>query len=406
MSRWLGNLAVMLFGLVLGFLLLEGGVRLAGFRPYSSMADPLLGHRYRPNADYLHVGEEGRSNGRYNSAGWRDAEHDEAKPPGTTRILVLGDSYVAAFQVPLDSTFHRRLERRLNDRALPGHRFEVVALGADGNGTASEYLTWRHWGVRYAPDVVAVAFVQNDPADNWKPVALEKQRPFLIEDGDSLRLDTSFAETPGFQRFSRGGWLRTHSALWTAARGALANVSGRKGPPTMVGGEVQDGYYRSWNFDRRVLADTLTPFRITEKIYARFAREVAESGTRFVVFHVGFAQQEHKPNRDSLKAADPNFDENKSARWLMSVGERHGFPVVPLSPAFRAASIANGGRPLWFGNNGLFGHWNSEGHTVTAEAMARYFARTIPGLDTAGTTPADVPGVAELEEATASLPAR
>ena len=132
-----------------------------------------------------------------------------------------------------------------------------------------------------------------------------------------------------------------------------------------------------------------------QPIAARFARDVAADGRRFVVFHVGFAQQEHKPNRDSLAAADPNFDENKSARWLLSVGERNGFPVVPLSPVFRAASIAVGGRPLWFGNHGLYGHWNAEGHGITAEAMARYFARTLPGLDTTGTTPAAGAGGAE-----------
>jgi hypothetical protein len=395
--RWLGNLAVMLFGLLFGALLLEGGVRLAGFRPYSSAADPLLGHRFRPNASYLHVGEEGRSNGRYNREGWRDSNHERQKPAGTTRILVLGDSYVSAFQVPLDSTFHRRLEQRLNARALPGHRFEVIALGMDGNGTAAEYLTWRDWGLAYEPDVVAVAFVQNDPADNWKPVALEKQRPFLIEAGDSLRLDTSFTADPGWQRFARGNWLRENSALFTAVRGALANVGKLKRPPTMIDGEVQDGYYRSWNFDRRVLPDTLTPFRITERIYDRFAREVAARGQRFVVFHVGFGQQEHQPLLDSLRSADPNFDENKSARWLIGVGERGGFPVVPLSPAFRAASVAGGGKPLWFGHGSTYGHWNSAGHAVTAEAMARYFARTLPGLDSTGTTPADVPGLAELE---------
>ncbi len=397
MSRWLGNLAVMAVSLLLGLLLLEGAIRLAGFRPPSSRADRVLGHRYKPGASYQHVGEEGRSNGRYNSKGWRDAEHAEARPAGVTRLLVLGDSYVAAFQVPLDSTFHRRLERLLNARARPGHRFEVIALGMDGNGTASSYLTYRHHGAAYDPDVVALAFVQNDPADNWKPVALDKQRPFLVEDGDSLHLDLSFADDPGFRKWERPNGLREHSALLSAVRTAMTRLSAKHQPPRIVDGEVQDGYYRSWNFDRRVLADTLTPFRITEKILGRFAREVAADGRRFVVFHVGFGQQEHRPTLDSLRRADPDFDPNKSARWLLEVGARQGFPVVPLSPAFRAADEAVGHRPLWFGAGGVYGHWNARGHAVTADAMARYFARTLPGLDTTGTTPADVPGIAELE---------
>ena len=49
----------------------------------------------------------------------------------------------------------------------------------------------------------------------------------------------------------------------------------------------------------------------------------------------------------------------------------------------------------------MFGHWNAEGPGVTAAAMERYFARTIPGLDTTGTSPADVPGLAELEASSA-----
>jgi len=393
--KWIGNLAMMLFGLVLGLIVLEVGLRLAGFHPTTSHPDPVLGFRYGRGEHYVHVGEEGKSEGRFNSAGWRDAEHSLAKPPGTTRILVLGDSYVAAFQVPLDSTFHRRLERDLARRAEPGHRFDVVALGQDGNSTAGEYLTWRDYGRAYHPDVVAVVFVQNDPADNWRPYAADTQRPFFVADGDSLRLDLSFHDAPAFQRAARPNWVRDHSALWLAARTALFRLHARKGA-RVIEGKVQDGYYPDWNFDRRVLPDTLTPFRITEKIYAKFARDVQASGAKFVVFHTGFGQQEDGASLAQLEK-DPNFDWNKSARWMIGVGERHGFPVVPLSPAFRAASRANGGKPLWFGHTGVYGHWNSAGHAVTADAMARWFARTLPGLDTTGTTPADQPGLAELE---------
>src|SRR5262245_56958971 len=78
-------------------------------------------------------------------------------------------------------------------RATAGRTFQVMALGQDGNSPGVEYLTYQHWGVRYDPDVVAVLFVLNDQADNWRPVALDKARPFFVEEGDSLRLDDSFA---------------------------------------------------------------------------------------------------------------------------------------------------------------------------------------------------------------------
>src|SRR4029079_12098265 len=108
MKNALANLVMMAFGLLLGVVVLEVGLRFAGFHPASSHPDPILGYRFGRGQRWVHVGEEGKSEGRFNSAGWRDAEHALAKPAGTTRILVLGDSYVAAFQVPLASTFRQR----------------------------------------------------------------------------------------------------------------------------------------------------------------------------------------------------------------------------------------------------------------------------------------------------------
>ena len=72
-----------------------------------------------------------------------------------------------------------------------------------------------------------------------------------------------------------------------------------------------------------------------------------------------------------------HIDPEKTVRWLRSVGARHGFEVVPLSPAFRAASDSLD-RPLWFGAYGHYGHWNATGHAVAARAMADYFAVTPP----------------------------
>ena len=391
MKRVAINLAVLASGLVAGLLLLELGLRLLGFGTREMMADPTIGYRFVPNAHYRRT-LEGFSTGRFNSQGWRDVEHSEAKPSGTTRILVLGDSYVSAFQVPLDSTFHRRLERSLEKRALPGRRFEVIALGEDGNSTAAEYLTYEKWGVRYDPDVVAVLFILNDQADNWRESALDKARPFFVEDGDSLRLDASFADTPGFRRWQSHRWLKSHSVLLAQVQRSLALLHPPVRPPVDSTGKAEGGYYRTWNFDSRLPPDSIPAFRLTEKILARFARDVARDGRRFVVFVAGFAHQEDRRLlAECLR--DPNFDPEKPQRWLESLGARHGFEVVPLTPAFREASVRLG-RPLWFGRHEHYGHWNSDGHAVAAHALEEYFARTLPGLEPRGL--ASAPGGGDL----------
>jgi hypothetical protein len=374
MRRLLGNLAVMAASLAFSLLLAEVGLRIAGFHPIFTVPDRLIGSRWRANAPYRWT-TEGFSQGRINSAGWRDHEYSEAKLPGTTRIAFFGDSYVAGLEVPLDSTFHKRLERALAADAPAGRRTEVLSFGRGGMGTTHEYLVYRNWGARYDPDVVAVLFVLNDWGDNeaglWRGM-----RPFFVEEGDSLRLDTSFADTPQFHSLERlAPWKQASSLLTLVAR-IRGDMRARNRPDSAEAGlQGESGWYYVWNFDVSPPADSIPAFRHTGRILERFAREVRRDGRRFVLFVSGAAEIE---DRDLLakRANDPRFDPDKAARWLASLGARVGFEVVPLSADFRAATAA-GLRP-WYGRDPNYGHWNSTGHAVAAEAMRRYFESPRP----------------------------
>jgi hypothetical protein len=314
-----------------------------------------------------------------NAAGWRDRDYSEAKPPGTTRILVCGDSFVEALQVPLDSTFHKRLERWLNDHAAPGRRFEVIAMGMGGAGTTQEYLMYRVFGVRYDPDIVAVLFFPNDPADNLDLNPRDRRRPFFLDEGDSLRLDTSFVETPLFRRRRRSEWLKQHSSLLALAAKVRGDFQARHRPtPEQAGILLPGGWFATWNLHVPPEADSIPAFRLTEKIFARFAGEVGRDGRQFVLFAAGISEQEDKDEM-ALQWGDPTFDPDKTQRWLTSVGARHGFAVVPLTPAFRSTSAA-GSPSLWTGTTMRHGHWSAAGHAVAAEVMEDYFASRLPGL--------------------------
>ena len=114
---------------------------------------------------------------------------------------------------------------------------------------------------------------------------------------------------------------------------------------------------------------------MTEKILARFAREVQRDGRRFVLVVAGFANQEDH----GLLAEDsrsPHFDPEKTLHWLEAVGARHGFEVLTLTPGFREASVRLN-RPLWFGRHRHYGHWNSDGHAVAAHILEEHFSRTL-----------------------------
>jgi hypothetical protein len=375
-NRLLANLAVMLGGVALALVILELALRLLGFLPSSQMPDRLLGDRWVPNAPY-HWTVEGDTRGRINRAGWRDHDYSERKPPGTTRILVIGDSYVDGFQVPLDSTFHCRLERALNERARPGRRIEVPAMGKGGFGTTQEYLIYKHWGARYDPDVVALVFIVNDWWDNAPVDSSIRVKPFFRDDGDSLRLDLSFSELPFYSHWERTQWLRRHSSVYSTLANAVLRLKQRYRPTVGEQGVTgRQGWYFVWNFLRSPPGDSIPAFRLTEKILARFAREVQADGRRFVLIDAGVAETE---DRDELAAAakDSTMDMDKTRRWLEAVGRRHGFEVLSLTDGFRAASRARPDR-LWFGGPGSYGHWNGAGHTVAAQILTDYFARTLP----------------------------
>src|SRR5262249_31161401 len=95
-----------------------------------------------------------------NSAGFRDAEREYAKPGGVKRVAMLGDSFIEAVQVPFPKTAAQLLERRLNAsvgrEAASAPKWEVLDFGISSFGIGQYLLTWEHHARRYAPDYVVV----------------------------------------------------------------------------------------------------------------------------------------------------------------------------------------------------------------------------------------------------------
>jgi hypothetical protein len=96
-----------------------------------------------------------------NSRGLRDPERPLAKPPGTWRMVVLGDSYMFGQGVPEESTCVRHLERLLVRPGGP--RVEVINTARTGYNTVNERAALDTLGLRFQPDLVLVGYLPNDP---------------------------------------------------------------------------------------------------------------------------------------------------------------------------------------------------------------------------------------------------
>lgn len=119
-----------------------------------------------------------------NSAGFRGPLYPEAKPPGTRRIVGLGDSFMFGHGVGDADVYLRVLEDLLN-RFATDARFEAINTAVPGYNTVMEVETLKEKGLAYEPDVVLVHFVGNDlELPNFikveKPV-LALDRSFLVD---------------------------------------------------------------------------------------------------------------------------------------------------------------------------------------------------------------------------------
>jgi len=137
------------------------------------VSDSKLSFVHRPNSHAFVMGQDVS----INSQGLRDYEYTVEKPAGVYRILLLGDSTILGWGVPMDETAAKILERALNAEHVPGYqRFEVINAGVGNYDTIQEVTYYKTRGRYFHPDLVILVYFINDP----EPVPVEK-KIFLID---------------------------------------------------------------------------------------------------------------------------------------------------------------------------------------------------------------------------------
>ena len=130
-----------------------------GYETLSAIPDRTVGWRLAPNLEYVHTGGHWYANEfsveiKHNSQGFRDDNRSTKKPPGTTRIALLGDSFVAAKEVAFKNTPGQILEGLLNNQNLSikqNQNFEVLNFGIGGIGIGQSFLTYRQYAQTFDP---------------------------------------------------------------------------------------------------------------------------------------------------------------------------------------------------------------------------------------------------------------
>lgn len=114
-----------------------------------------------------------------NSEGFRTEEIPVQKGKNVYRIVLLGDSSTFGWGVNQDERFSRFLEDQLNS-VQSSIRYEIINLGIPGYTTDHGIAAFRHYALKYSPDMMILSFGAND----GKPVPQSakkflKQNPWI-----------------------------------------------------------------------------------------------------------------------------------------------------------------------------------------------------------------------------------
>ena len=381
-TRWGARLVLLLVGVAAPLLLLEAAIRLFG---------PILPGNYNtgtfltPHPAYarFHVlGFDGwvktsefTSRVSISSLGLRGPERPYATPPGTSRVLVLGDSFVEAAQVQEHEGVVGHLEALLNERGGP---VEVLNGGVGGWGQHQQYVFLREEGHRYAPDTVVVQlYLGNDVYDNsWLLQGRPKtvREPYFVFEDDGTFRQLEFRARKPEDVSPAVALLRDRTMLWNVFEtGILFKLQS----PTE---DDEDERQNRFNLNKMIVHSTKSSERLDEawRVTLALLQRIREYGdergieTALVVapaaFQVDAAEWDALIEDNKLKRED--WAPDAPNRYLAARATEIGMPMLDLLPAFQTEA-ARGGPPLYFARDG---HWTPAGHALAAREVAAFLA--------------------------------
>ena len=353
---WLVNGLLLIVAMAVGMVLSEVGLRVFYPQPLGVWHHDRYGLALHWPGLVTYLPQFGRSVS-FNSAGMRDREHAVERAEGVFRVLVLGDSFMEALQVPFETSFPSLLERELEKRA--GRRVEVVNASVSGWGTDDElqYLTTH--GMKWRPDLVLVAMtLHNDVSDNLRERFHTTKNGALVKtprEADSF-LRYGIVQLKGFLA------TRSHSfQLLMRARRAREMQRETK----QLNSHVVE-LFREAPDGRVARGLELTAF-LLERMQVILSTE----GSKVTLVLLPLVMQLSEGNfREFARAATGSgrgLEIDGPQRLMTRVADRAGIAVIDLLPGF--SEWAAGGR------DGLYlegdGHWNERGHRLGMDIVAR-----------------------------------
>ena len=342
------------------FGLFEAGLRIAGGSEAGLefqrlfIPDPVIGYRLRPSTSIRFTTREFSTRVSINAQGVRD-DPIGPRPPDERRIVVLGDSLVMAVQVPVEQTFCRVLQDRLNRQAPAGVRYRVIDAGVQGYGPDEEALFYEQVASRFDPQLVlVVTFVAND--------AVEAA-------GAAFRLRGELTSPRAVRERFRDRLRRVvrRSMVLQIVAQRIGQVRER-----FRGAEAARPDPRLLTYATPLPADVEHGLAVSREAIGRIAADAASTGARTAVVLMPARFQldvdEYERLRAVVEPAGYRMAMDGATDRFRTALAPLGLPMLDLLPAFRRSADP---QAIFFDSTV---HLTPEGHRVAADALDAFLA--------------------------------
>jgi hypothetical protein len=286
----------------------------------------------------------------------RDREHATTKPEDTSRVLILGDSFMEALQVAFEDSFPSQLESGL--RGKLGRKVEVINFAVSGWGQDDQLAYLKKYGLGYEPDLILVAMtLHNDILDNLK------ERFHTLAGGKLADRPAARMSDSEFRILQLKGFLASHSHVWQLLRKAknlreirvVAADLDKHVAQLVEGGEVPMQLGRGWDLT----------FELLKSIRDAGKRVGAETVVMVIPLNLQLQQGAQDAPRTVAGTSSSERAIDKPQRAISEFGRNAGIDIIDLLPFFRYETL--GRRTSLHLQEG---HWNVTGHRVAAGVVA------------------------------------
>ncbi len=306
---------------------------------------------YKPDTDAILKRQEFTTDVKINSKGIRDYEYDYEKGKNVKRIEMFGDSFIAAFQVPLEKSISKKLESSLNKNSK-SIKYEVLNMGLSGSGPTPQVLLLGKEGIKYNPDMVIFnLYMGNDfvKVDYGISGSMPKE---IFQ--DSSNLENAAFKVTKIQKLKN--IIFRNYFTYSYLKNVINNIRY---------GEANDIAYSEINIYKKQYPENvernLDKLKIILKHLKRYTDE--KRIKLLVVLIPTKAQVDKEKFADLAEQYSLNASEleiNKAQKIFLQFGRENNITMIDLLPEF---SKRNKNNTFYFEPDG---HWNEKGQELAA----------------------------------------